>query len=80
MSPAGSDLPFGMPNVLAVQAMLPGTSRDEMRGAVSDGNKLAGIPDDDFPDIWNALVTRLLAIDGYRDLFTAAFNVPDEIL
>lgn len=69
-----------MPNVLAVQAMLPVTSRDEMRGAVSDGNELAAIPDDDFPDIWNALVTRLLAIDDYRDLFTAAFNVPDEIL
>ena len=80
VNPAGSDLPEGMPNVLAVQAMFPVTSRDEMRGAVSDGNELAAISDDDFPGIWNALVTRLLAIDDYRDLFTAAFNVPDENL
>ena len=41
LSPAGDALPDGLPNVLAVQAMFPVTSRDEMRGSISDGNELA---------------------------------------
>lgn len=81
ISPAGGALPPGLENVLAVQAMFPVTSRDEMRGAWSDEeddegevvNELAGIFDDELGEIWKAITDRLLAIPGYQDLFAAAF-------
>lgn len=79
-SPAGDDLPAGLENVLAVQAMFPVTSRDEMRGAVTDDNELAAIDDSDLPAIWNALTARLLRLPGYRSLFGQAYAVADEDL
>ncbi len=56
-SPAGGDLPLGLDSPLAVQAMFPPTSRDEMRGrsgdmcetykdetvVLSQGSELAGV-------------------------------------
>lgn len=79
-SPAGSDLPEGLPNVLAAQAMFPVTSRDEMRGAITDDNEIAAIDDDDFTGIWQALVDRLLAIPSYRAMFRESFDLEDEEL
>lgn len=79
-SPAGNALPDGLPNVLAVQAMFPVTSRDEMRGSLLDvlnGNELADIDDANLKGIWGALVARLLAINGYRSLFSDAFGIDD---
>jgi cytochrome c peroxidase len=80
-TPAGDELPGGIDGVLAAQAMFPVTSRDEMRGSEEDaaaGNELAVIDDDDFPEIWDALMQRLAAIPGYRDLLAAAFpDTPD---
>lgn len=79
VSPAGAALPAGLDNVLAVQAMFPVTSADEMRGAPGDldvfglPNELATIAGDDFPAIWAALMQRLLAIPAYVDLFAAAY-------
>lgn len=76
-SPAGGDLPSGLPNVLVAQAMFPVTSRDEMLGEKDEasmeegGNELAFLDDEEA--IWEALMVRLLAIDGYVDLFAAAF-------
>jgi cytochrome c peroxidase len=78
-SPAGADLPAGLHNVLAVQALFPVTSADEMRGAPGDRdvfgqpNELALIPADDRPAIWDALMQRLLAIPEYEALFRAAY-------
>jgi cytochrome c peroxidase len=74
-------------NALAVQAMFPVTSRDEMRGDRGDTdifgqrNELASIKDA-YPDkIWDALMLRLLVIPGYVDLFAAAFpDVPADEL
>lgn len=87
ISPAGEALPDGLSSVLAVQAMFPVTSRDEMRGAVGDHdsngtvNELAAIPDGDLPRIWRALMDRLVRIDGYATLFAAAYpDVPVESL
>jgi len=77
ISPAGSKLPAGLPSVLAVQAMFPVTSRDEMRGSLADGNELALIDDARLPKIWSALVKRLLAIPGYRALFSSAYAIKD---
>jgi cytochrome c peroxidase len=76
-NPAGMMLPHGLENVLAVQAMFPVTSMDEMRGkpadAVSFDNELATIPEDDLMAVWGALIDRLLAIPGYVELFRAAY-------
>ena len=79
-SPAGAALPDGLPNVLAVQAMFPVTSRDEMRGALSDDNDLADIDDADLQGIWDTLTDRLLEIEEYRSLFSDAFGMSDEVL
>ena len=86
-SPAGDALPSGLDNVLAVQAMFPVTSRDEMRGAVEDAdvfdrpNQLAAIDDADFPGIWTTLIARLLAIPEYANLFASAYPdvTPEEL-
>jgi cytochrome c peroxidase len=79
VSPAGAKLPPGLENILAVQAMFPVTSNDEMRGKPGDVD-VAGAPNEiaifdpsDFTGIWHALLQRLLAIPAYVTLFNAAF-------
>jgi len=54
----------------AAQAMFPVTSALEMRGAPGD-NELADLDDDEA--IWAGLMDRLVAIDGYRERFAAAY-------
>lgn len=88
-SPAGEKLPSGLPSVLAVQAMFPVTSRDEMRGTLDDAgrefdygtiqitNDIAGIDNSDLPAIWSKLTERLLSIAEYRSLFSAAYGISD---
>ncbi|MCO6451490.1 MAG: VCBS repeat-containing protein [Caldilineales bacterium] len=72
-------LPEGLDSVLAAQAMFPVTSDAEMRGAKGDAdvygqdNELARFDGDDVYDIWQGLMTRLLAIPEYRELFAAAY-------
>ncbi len=75
-SPAGADLPLGLDNPLAAQAMFPVTSTTEMAGqrgegligtAAADGN-LAGEY-----GVWDLLARRLQEIDGYFELFAEAF-------
>ncbi len=79
VSPAGVLLPAGLDSILAVQAMFPVTSRDEMRGTAGDvdifgrPNELAALANDDWLGIWDALMARLLAIPGYEALFAAAY-------
>lgn len=79
LSPAGPNLLPGVDTVLAVQAMFPVTSRDEMRGFVGDrdihgnANEIAAVPDSDVQGIWSALMDRLLAIPEYEQLFNAAY-------
>jgi cytochrome c peroxidase len=78
-TPAGDALPSGLSGVLAAQAMFPVFTRLEMRGQAGDqdrfgrANELAALPDDDFAGVWQALMDRLLAIDGYVELFRAAY-------
>ncbi|MCP5101122.1 MAG: cytochrome-c peroxidase [Chloroflexi bacterium] len=78
-SPAGDKLPDGFDNVLAVQAMFPVTSGDEMRGAEGDMdvngevNELAMIDADDLTAIWEGLMVRLLENPEYVALFEAAY-------
>jgi len=84
-SPAGEDLPAGLATPLAVQAMFPVTSGDEMRGSTADfldphkDNEIADPAlDGDLPGIWNALMNRLEQIEGYADpvdgLFVKAYG------
>jgi cytochrome c peroxidase len=78
-SPAGEQLPPDLDNILAVQAMFPVTSRDEMRGEAGDQdlfgapNELAAVADGNFTAIWDGLIVRLLAIPDYHELFAAAY-------
>ncbi len=79
ISPAGNELPKGLENILAVQAMFPVTSRGEMRGNKGDTdvngerNMVAEIPNDDLPAIWDAIMQRLLGIPEYVELFKKAY-------
>ena len=67
------------PHILASQALLPVLSREEMRGTAGDRdvfgqpNELAELADADVTGIWRGVMTRLLAIPEYVDLFRAAF-------
>ncbi len=86
-NPARDRLPDGLDSALAVQAMFPVTSRDEMRGDRGDSdifgnkNELAWIKDTSPEKIWQALMLRLLALPGYVNLFNAAFpDVPADQL
>lgn len=87
VSPAGTELPSGLDSVLAVQAMFPVTSNDEMRGKPGDvdvfgaPNEIAMIDATDLPAIWDALMQRLLAIPEYETLFNTAYpSVPPDAL
>lgn len=77
-TPENDDLPGGLYSLLAVQAMFPVTSADEMRGSPGDMtvtgeiNELAIIENDNHA-IWRALMARLLALTEYQALFAAAY-------
>lgn len=72
-------MPDGIHTLLEAQALLPLLDRHEMRGQVGDvatdgrANELAALGDDASEAIWSAIVARLLAFDGYRQLFARAF-------
>jgi cytochrome c peroxidase len=70
LSPAGDDLPLGLDNPLAVQAMFPVTSATEMAGQAGE-NPIANAPT--VGGVWEQLANRLQAIDEYVELFIAAF-------
>lgn len=76
-SPAGANLPLGLDNLLAVQAMFPVTSATEMAGQVGENpiadataaGNLAGPG-----GVWELLAQRLRAIPEYVDLFASAYS------
>lgn len=73
-------IPEGVSTLLEAQALLPLLDRHEMRGqpgdVASDGepNELGALADDATTEVWTAIVARLLAIEGYRTLFAAAYQ------
>lgn len=82
-TPANDDLPTGLTNALAAQAMFPVTSRDEMRGRrgdediFGDRNALASASDHQFSRVWDELMAEILAIPAYQEMFQAAYpDVP----
>ncbi len=78
-TPAGAALPTGLESLLAAQAMFPVANRSEMRGEVGDrdvfgaANELAPYDNAQLAEIWNAVMRRLLAVDGYVARFQAAY-------
>ncbi|MEM8532045.1 MAG: cytochrome c peroxidase [Chloroflexota bacterium] len=78
-SPAHEQLPGGLDNILAAQAMFPVTSADEMRGRPGDRdvfgavNEVGTIDANNFTGIWSKLMQRLLAIPEYRTLFASTY-------
>jgi cytochrome c peroxidase len=78
-TPAGAALPAGLTSLLAAQAMLPVTVREEMRGQAGDldrvgePNELARLRDDQVVEIWQATMRRVLAVREYVQRFNAAF-------
>ena len=76
-SPAGADLPAGLDNVLAAQAMFPVTSATEMAGQpgenpMGDAAAVGPVP------VWDGLAARLRAIPDYVTRFVAVFDDVDE--
>ncbi len=71
--------PETVESLLAAQAMVPVLSNDEMRGTKGQTdrsgahNEVGQILGQNETEIWDALMKRLLAIDGYEELFAAAF-------
>lgn len=86
-TPAGDALLADLSGVLAAQALFPVLDRQEMRGQPGDitilgeVNELAMLDDADLRGIWSALMARLEAVDGYVELFAAAYPdvAPDEL-
>ncbi len=77
ISPAGDDLPAGLDNVLAAQAMFPVTSGEEMAGQAGENPQADASAAGDFPAIWAHITQKLRAIPEYVDLFKAAY--PDQV-
>ena len=78
-SPAGVVMPPGLNNLIAAQAMLPILSRVEMRGRPGDvdvngnPNELAAVHDTNPRAVWQAAMTRLLALQDYVSKFNTAY-------
>jgi cytochrome c peroxidase len=80
-TPPDVRLPFGLPNILAAQAMLPVLNRREMRGEPGDAdvfgdpNELAQFADSQYVQVWQAIMQRVLAIPEYAQRFSEAFGM-----
>ncbi|MBK7893865.1 MAG: VCBS repeat-containing protein [Anaerolineaceae bacterium] len=86
-SPANDDLPYNLSNAVAVQAMFPVTSPDEMRGHPGDTdlfgerNEMGNLKGHQATIMWDGLMAELLAIPAYQALFQAAYpSVPLDAL
>ncbi len=86
-TPANDDLPRGLDNAVAAQAMFPVTSREEMRGhrgsrdAFGERHPLTSIDDHQLSAIWDELIHNVLEIPAYQEMFTAVYpDIPlDEL-
>lgn len=76
-SPAGDDLPEGLDNVLAAQAMFPVTSGEEMAGQAGENQQADAAAAGDLPAVWNHIADKLRAIPEYVELFKTVY--PTEI-
>ena len=79
VTPAGAAMPADVSSVQVAQAMITIASPIEMRGFPGDLdvegnlNELALFAPDEWDQIWEATLSRVLAHDEYRALFAAAY-------
>ena len=73
LSPAGDDLPPGLDNALAAQAMFPVTSATEMAGQPQENDVADATAADNLPLVWELLAQRLRDNAEYVALFMAAY-------
>ena len=76
-SPAREQLPAGLDNPLAAQAMFPVLSPIEMAGHKGENEVATAVARDELAGpggAWDLLARRLRDIDEYVDLFAAAFD------
>lgn len=72
-------MPDIIENILAAQAMMPVLSDDEMRGTKGQTgvtgahNEVGQVLKMNEEEIWDKLLARLMAIEGYRTMFAAAY-------
>ena len=79
-TPAGEDLPQGLENVLACQAMFPVTSNAEMAGGDGENPIGTAATAGDLISVWEQLAERLQSNSEYVGLFKKAFGIrKDEI-
>ncbi len=78
LSPAGDDLPSGLDNPLAVQAMFPVTSGTEMAGQAGENPVADAAAANDLPGVWALLAERLRQNPEYVARFMNAF--PNQVL
>lgn len=76
VTPAGDDLPVGLDNALAAQAMFPVTSGTEMAGNPGE-NPLGDAAAIGPAGVWDGLAARLRAIPAYVEYFVAVFDDVD---
>lgn len=78
-SPAGDNTPQDVANSLALFSIIPITPDQEMRGfpgqldVLGNHNEIGDLTNDDFVKIWNALIKRIVKIEGYKKLLANAF-------
>ncbi|TPV97076.1 MAG: cytochrome-c peroxidase [Myxococcales bacterium FL481] len=78
VNPAGNDLPTGLDNVLAAQAMFPVTSATEMAGQPGENDIADAVDAGDLAGpngVWALLANRLKSVPKYVDLFYEAYGV-----
>lgn len=87
VSPLGDDLPEGLDNMLAVQALTPVVDRGEMLGEkgsndiFGETNEIGMVDDSNKPQMWDLLMQRLMEVPEYVELFKKAYpNRPEEEL
>ena len=65
-SPAGNDLPPGLANILAAQAMFPVTSPAEMAGQVPENEQANAAAAGDLPAVWEWIAQKLRDTAAWR--------------
>lgn len=73
-TPAGENLPYGLENVLAAQAMFPVTSATEMAGQGDENDLALAASGGDLVAIWDLLTQRLRSVPKYVEMFISTYG------
>jgi cytochrome c peroxidase len=81
-TPAGDAFLLGIDHALAAQAAFPPTSTTEMAGQAGENEVADAATAGNVQQVWSLLTSRVMAIEEYRKLFTAAYpdlKVPENV-